>query len=84
MTALGGKGVRVDVVDTVGAGDTFAAAVLVSLWNLGVRDDPAALDRLDRGDWTAVLHWAASAAAITCTRRGADPPTAAELPPVPA
>ena len=68
----------VDVVDTVGAGDAFVGSVLASLWNrLGA--DRAALAALALGEWRAIAERAAAAAAITCTRPGADPPNAGEL-----
>jgi fructokinase len=71
-------GVRVAVVDTVGAGDTFQAATLD--W-LGRKErlSPEALTGLDKQELTAMLSYAAQAAAITCSRRGADLPRAAEL-----
>ncbi|MFD8147432.1 carbohydrate kinase [Streptomyces sp. NPDC059708] len=59
----------VDVVDTIGAGDTVNAALLHRL--AGV--DPAEVD------WPGVLAYAAHAAALTCTRAGCEPPYAAEL-----
>lgn len=66
---------RTDVVDTIGAGDTFMGALLAACahrgW-LGHRglgaDELAGLGRI-----------AVTAAAITCSRPGADPPWAAEL-----
>ncbi|GAA3786704.1 carbohydrate kinase family protein [Streptomyces chiangmaiensis] len=71
-------GVRVDVVDTIGAGDTVNAALL---HGLGARNalSPAALAALDAGGWTDLLGFAARAAAITCSRAGAEPPYASEL-----
>lgn len=72
-------GVPVEVVDTVGAGDTFVAAVLVGLWDRGLAGDPADLDSLTAEDWQAVAGRAVAAAAITCSRPGADPPFAHEL-----
>jgi len=66
---------RVTVVDTVGAGDSFCGAFL-SYW------DRASLGRDGLGDWDTVgpaLAFATQVAAITCQRRGADPPRAAEL-----
>ena len=67
---------RVTVVDTVGAGDTFQAALLARL----LRGDPkAALAEIDEEALAATLGYAARAAAITCSRRGADLPRAAEL-----
>ncbi|MGW2935171.1 carbohydrate kinase family protein [Streptomyces sp. NPDC001156] len=71
-------GVPVAVVDTIGAGDTVNAALL---HGLAARDalSPAALDALDADGWTELLGFAARAAAITCSRAGAEPPYASEL-----
>ncbi|MFJ5632307.1 carbohydrate kinase [Streptomyces goshikiensis] len=60
---------RVTVADTIGAGDTVGAALLHRL--AGHRAGPV--------DWPGVLAYAAHAAALTCTRPGAEPPYAAEL-----
>ncbi len=62
-----GAAERVGVVDTVGAGDTVAAAVIDALW-----EDPSR-------DPSAVLGHAARAAAVTVSRAGADPPYRHEL-----
>lgn len=74
-------GVPVTVVDTVGAGDTFSAALLAGLSRRSLLGSSkrAQLRALDEDDLDALLDEAARAAAITCSRRGADPPTAAEL-----
>ncbi len=69
----------VTVVDTVGAGDTFAATVLVELWRHLPDSRPENLAHLDLVEWSRIAHRAVGAAAITCTRPGADPPTLAEL-----
>jgi fructokinase len=69
----------VDVVDTVGAGDTFQAALLTALAERGLLA-PAALRTLDAEALRAVLGFAVAAAAITCSRRGADLPRRGELP----
>lgn len=69
---------KVKVIDTVGAGDTFQAALIAQLCR-----DPAgpsaALDALTQSGLEAILSQAARAAAITCSRRGADLPRASEL-----
>lgn len=67
----------VDVVDTVGAGDTFTAGFLSALHEggkLGGR-----LSDLTPADLQSALQRAVRAAAITCSRAGADPPYAADL-----
>lgn len=70
-------GIAVDVQDTVGAGDTFQAASLHWLGANGAIVD----GRLDPGDadLAELATFAASAAAITCTRAGADLPTLADV-----
>lgn len=72
----------VEVVDTVGAGDAFMAAMLAILveWSL-VEDGPGALSALDEDRVALLLQGAVTAAALTCSRRGANPPTRRELPP---
>jgi fructokinase len=71
--------VKVSVVDTVGAGDTFQAALLTALAERGGLTR-AALPKLAAPVLADVLAFAAQAAAITCSRRGADLPRRAELP----
>ncbi|MFP5486693.1 MAG: carbohydrate kinase family protein, partial [Acidimicrobiia bacterium] len=67
----------VDVVDTIGAGDTFGGGLLAWLTLHGVDAaglaDPDVLERAVRA--------ANTAAGVACTRRGADPPHRADLPP---
>lgn len=74
--------VPVTVVDTVGAGDTFQAALLTGLAELG-RLSVAALANLTVGELHVLLTFAVQAAALTCSRRGADLPRRAELPALP-
>ncbi len=72
-------GVEVEVVDTVGAGDTFQAAVLHWLVH-NECVNVTAPDRLnDRVDLTACIDFAIRAAAITVSRRGADLPGLADI-----
>ncbi|RXZ72941.1 carbohydrate kinase family protein [Agromyces albus] len=71
----------VDVVDTVGAGDTFMAALIDGLLSEGALGTHAreALASLDERRLTALLGRSATAAAVTVSRPGADPPTRDEL-----
>jgi fructokinase len=71
--------VRVTVADTVGAGDTFQAALLTWAAETG-RLSPDALQQIDLAALREALAFAAQAAALTCSRRGADLPRRAELP----
>jgi fructokinase len=64
-------GRKVAVVDTVGAGDTFHAGLLNQFERTG-RLTPRGLAGLTGDELLAALHFAAAAAAVTCTRRGAD------------
>lgn len=69
---------QVDVIDTVGAGDTFQAAMLA--WLAEHDALPAErLDALDAQQLAALLRFGARAAAITCARRGADMPRRREV-----
>ena len=68
--------------DTVGAGDSFMAGLLAILDDWDVLDDgPGALAALDEDRVSLLLRGAMTAAAVTCSRRGANPPTRQELPP---
>jgi fructokinase len=71
----------VKVVDTVGAGDAFTAGLLFALGEAKLLDAArrADLASLDEPALTGLLAFASRVAAVTCTRRGADPPTLAEL-----
>ncbi|WP_299395982.1 carbohydrate kinase [Pelagibius sp.] len=72
-------GRRVETVDTVGAGDTYQAALLCGLERLG-KASKAGLAALSMAECRRLVDFAGMAAAITCTRRGADMPHAAEVP----
>lgn len=71
----------VEVVDTVGAGDAYMSALLVGLHDRHLLGASArdTLRAVDADTLTSLLTDAALAAAITCGRRGSDPPTRAEL-----
>lgn len=68
----------VEVVDTIGAGDTANAAMLSWLSRVNALTRQA-LDALSSDQVSDMLRFAATAAAITCSRAGANPPWAAEL-----
>jgi fructokinase len=68
----------IETVDTVGAGDSFHAALLARLSQQGALSREA-LIMLDDAHLSEVLAFAVTASAITCSRRGADPPRAAEM-----
>ncbi len=70
--------VKVDVIDTVGAGDTFQAALLTRLDELGALS-PDGVRGMRAETLLDAMRFASQAAAITCSRRGADLPRRAEL-----
>ena len=70
--------VPVVVIDTVGAGDTFQAALLCALAEAG-RLSIDGIAALEPAALSSLLGFATRAAAITCSRRGADLPRRAEL-----
>jgi len=70
---------RVEVADTVGAGDTFNAGVLAALHKLGALESKAAIRGLDDKVLTQALTLGVRAAAITVSRAGANPPWVSEL-----
>lgn len=70
--------IKVKVVDTIGAGDTFHAAVLTAMELRGVKAR-LDLEALTEADLQQILRFASAAAAINCTKEGADPPEIAEL-----
>jgi fructokinase len=71
----------VEVVDTVGAGDSFMSGLLDHLAGAGLlgADRRQALRQLGTAEVEAMLSHAARIAAITCSRAGANPPTRADL-----
>ncbi len=69
-----------DVVDTVGAGDSFQAALLFALRALG-RIEGGALTSLNSDGLGRALSFASTCAAFTCGRAGADPPRQSDVGP---
>ena len=73
------SGRTVEVVDTVGAGDSFLAGLLCGLDELGKATKPG-LREVSPDECRRIVDFATTAAAITCTRRGADLPFRSDLP----
>lgn len=71
-------GLPVKVLDTVGAGDSFQAALLARLAQNGLLTLPA-LSTVDRTAISDALYYANCAASLTCEKRGADPPRLADM-----
>ncbi len=69
---------QVSVVDTVGAGDTYTAGLMVGLLERG-HTDSAQLGAHPDDALREVMQFAAASAAINCTRAGANPPTRGEV-----
>ena len=68
--------VKVDVIDTIGAGDAFGAALLAWLHD----HDAIQPDLyLEQEEVKGALEFACLAAALTCARAGADPPWKSEM-----
>lgn len=85
ITAFG-NGERLDIdaapvpnlIDSVGAGDTFTATLLAGLAASGP-DPLATLSNLTRDGLTELLHRASLAAAINCGREGCNPPHQSDI-----
>ena len=71
---------KVDVVDTVGAGDSFMSAMLAILMEQGALTAYGAGLPTSTEGLNQVIAGAAAAAAITCSRAGANPPRLKDLP----
>jgi fructokinase len=69
--------IRVEMADTIGAGDAFMAGLLASLYENDLAT-PEAVAAITADEVARTLDDATLVAALTCERHGADPPTAAE------
>jgi fructokinase len=69
---------EVQVVDTIGAGDTFHAGFLSWLELHGKMGRPA-IESLSEAELSEALSFANMAASLVCSKRGAEPPTMAEM-----
>ena len=72
---------RVDVADTVGAGDSFMGGLIDGLWSAGLlgADKREAIGAISSSALATLLQQSARIAAITVSRPGANPPTRLEL-----
>lgn len=68
--------VPVEVVDTIGAGDAFGAAVLAWLHERHLLRPEL---RVSQDDVKCLLEYACLAASLTCSRAGAEPPWRSEM-----
>lgn len=69
---------RIDVADTIGAGDAFSSGLLACL-ALGGLTSRRSLEQASATAIRKVLQFATGTAALTCTREGADPPRRDEV-----
>jgi fructokinase len=69
---------KIEVADTIGAGDSFQAALLFALHKQGRLARPA-LKGIGADELRRALSFAANCAGLTCTRPGADPPWSHEI-----
>lgn len=72
---------KVTVADTIGAGDSFMAGLIASLFHRGMLDvsHRGALHALTDESLKAIIHEALQCAAITVQREGANPPRLDEV-----
>jgi fructokinase len=68
----------VKVVDTIGAGDSFQAALLFALHTIG-RIENQSLAQANSSELRRALSFASICAAFTCGRAGADPPRRSDV-----
>ena len=71
----------VEVVDTVGAGDSFMGGMIDAMWGMGLRgaDARETLRTLPEEQVRAIIDRASAVSDVTVSRKGANPPWAHEL-----
>ncbi len=77
-TAVDVPGIRVPVADTVGAGDSFGAALVAALVDARALG-PGVEFEVDEPVLCRAVTYAVAASAVTCTRAGAVPPSRNEI-----
>lgn len=70
---------KVKLVDTIGAGDTFSAAMLSQLIELKLINRTGLNPDTSNQQWQTLIKNSLVAAAVTCSRAGANPPSRAEV-----
>lgn len=71
---------KITVQDTIGAGDTVMGCLLAEIHRrCGGKVVKETTANFDDSQWSEIATYAATAAAINCTRTGANPPTRSEL-----
>ncbi|MDR2897729.1 MAG: carbohydrate kinase [Spirochaetaceae bacterium] len=78
MATVQAPAIPVTVVDTIGAGDTFHGSFLSWLHMKG-KMSRQGIAGLETAELQEALTFANKAASLVCTRRGAEPPTMAEM-----
>jgi fructokinase len=78
LAAVDVPAMQVTVADTVGAGDSFGAALVAALIDERAMG-PATERDLDEEVLRRAVTYAVAASAVTCTRRGAVPPSRSEI-----
>jgi len=68
----------INVVDSIGAGDSFQAALLFALRAIG-RIETGPLTQMNSNELCRALSFASVCAAFTCGRAGADPPRQSDV-----
>jgi fructokinase len=70
---------KITVADTVGAGDSFFSAALGTMHENGLLEGRENIQKMGEEHLTRCLQYAVKAAAINCTREGANPPYLHEM-----
>ncbi|MGA0841532.1 MAG: carbohydrate kinase family protein [Candidatus Nanopelagicales bacterium] len=70
---------KINLVDTIGAGDTFTAATLTQLLEGNLLSRHGLSPDIAETVWIKILQNSLSTAAITCSRSGANPPNRSEV-----